>query len=68
MKILIIEDEIELANSIGQYLYEMGYRCEFAPSVEKAIKKNNSCNYDCILLDFMLPDGEYFKILEILKA
>lgn len=68
MKILIIEDEVELANSMGAYLHAVGYRCEFATSLNEASKKITSYTYDCILLDIMLPDGDGFTILEQLKA
>lgn len=68
MKILIIEDEDELANSMAAYLQDMGYRCEFAATREEASKKIRLYQYDCILLDIMLPDGHGFQILEELKA
>lgn len=67
MKILIIEDEKELALNIATYLEEEDYRCEFASSYQKAIDKISSYTYDCILLDLMLPGGDGMKILEELK-
>lgn len=68
MKLLIIEDEQELAKSMGEYLQEMGYRCEYAASLVEANNKIQSYAYDCILLDIMLPDGDGFRVLEELKA
>lgn len=67
MKLLIIEDEKELAKSIAAYLSEENYLCEFAETFNQAIYKIESFNYDCILLDIMLPDGNGMKILEELK-
>jgi len=67
MKILIIEDENDLADSISEYLSEEKYLCEFAKTVNQALDKIESFNYDCILLDIMLPDGNGMKILEELK-
>lgn len=67
MKILIIEDEKELATNIATYLQEENYRCEFASSYQKAIDKISAYTYDCILLDLMLPGGDGMKILETLK-
>jgi DNA-binding response OmpR family regulator len=67
MKILVIEDEKELAESIGQYLSEENYLCEFALTFDEAIEKIDSYAYDCILLDLMLPGGNGIKILEHLK-
>lgn len=67
MKILIIEDEWELAQSIAEYLSGENYLCEFAISYEQALDKIKTYQYDCILLDIMLPDGDGMKILEKLK-
>ncbi len=67
MKILIIEDENELADSISDYLSEENYLCEFARTFNQALKKIESFHYDCILLDIMLPDGNGMNILEELK-
>lgn len=67
MKLLIIEDEPELARSMGTYLSGESYLCEFAASFREAIDKIDSFDYDCILLDLMLPGGDGFKILEELK-
>lgn len=67
MKILIIEDEQELAQSIAEYLSEENYLCEFAATYRLATDKIESYHYDCILLDIMLPDGNGIKILEELK-
>ena len=67
MKILIIEDEKELADSIAAYLKGENYVCEFAATFKGAIAKTAIYEYDCILLDLMLPDGDGLKILESLK-
>jgi len=67
MKILIIEDEKELAASIADYLKGESYNCEFAATFQEAIAKTTIYEYDCILLDLMLPDGDGLKILEVLK-
>lgn len=67
MKILIIEDEKELAKSILEYLSEESYLCEVAATFTEAMNKIDVFNYDCILLDITLPDGNGLKILEKLK-
>ena len=67
MKILIIEDETELAKSISEYLSGENYICEFAPTSGEAMNKIETFQYDCILLDIMLPDGNGLVILEELK-
>lgn len=67
MKILIIEDEQGLAQSIAEYLSEENYLCEFAATYHQALDKIETYHYDCILLDVMLPDGNGIKLLEELK-
>lgn len=67
MKILIIEDEEELSKSIVEYLSEEKYLCESVYTFAQAMEKIEGYNYDCILLDITLPDGNGLKILEELK-
>ncbi|GAC1597126.1 MAG: hypothetical protein NVS3B19_19510 [Ginsengibacter sp.] len=67
MKILIIEDEKELSDSIAAYLEEENYLCEFAATFKEALDKTNIYAYDCILLDWNLPGGDGLKILQGLK-
>lgn len=67
MKILIVEDEVEIATSIKNYLSSNDFICESASSLKIAIEKIDLYSYDCILLDLMLTDGDGFKILELLK-
>jgi DNA-binding response OmpR family regulator len=67
MKILLIEDEEELANSIKEYLAGNNVICEWADSADKAIDKISGYEYDCVLLDLMLPDGNGFDVLKELK-
>jgi DNA-binding response OmpR family regulator len=68
MKILVIEDEPALAQSIGAYLSGESYLCEFAGTFNEAMEKIDVFDYDCILLDLMLPGGDGLKILEEIKA
>jgi DNA-binding response OmpR family regulator len=67
MKILIVEDELELAVDISNYLLEQSYLCEFASTYEQAAEKIAMYQYDCILLDLTLPGGNGIKLLERLK-
>lgn len=67
MKILIIEDENELAESITAYLTGNNFVCERASNLFVATDKICTYEYDCILLDLMLPDGNGFEILKELK-
>lgn len=67
MKILIIEDETELAHDMVIYLTKEQYSCECAFDHQEAMGKIHGYEYDCILLDLMLPGGDGLSILEELK-
>jgi DNA-binding response OmpR family regulator len=67
MKLLVIEDEVELCNSMVSYLKSESYACEVARSYRGAMEKIDSFDYDCILLDIGLPDGNGLRILHELK-
>jgi len=68
LKILIIEDEKALSESIAEYLSKQEYHCDVAGNFHDAVDKIEYSDYDCILLDITLPDGDGLKILEQLKA
>ncbi|MEO5946897.1 MAG: response regulator transcription factor [Chitinophagaceae bacterium] len=67
MKLLIIEDEKKLSESIVAYLKSENYVCEIAADFKSAINKTESFDYDCILLDISLPDGNGLNVLKELK-
>ena len=67
MKVLVIEDEKQLVKSILLALRGEGYVCEVANSAAEANEKIALFEYDCILLDINLPDGNGLKILETMK-
>jgi len=67
MKILVIEDEAALCETIVAYLEEEGYRCEQAGTVELGSEKVNLYEYDCMLVDIGLPDGSGLSLIKELK-
>lgn len=68
MKLLIIEDERELSDSMVCYLSSESYLCEQAFTYDEALEKAELYEYDCILLDLMLPGGNGIDILRILRS
>lgn len=67
MKLLIIEDEKQLSDSIVSYLDKENYICEQAFTFADAFMRVGVYEYDCILLDLMLPDGNGLDILKRIK-
>ena len=67
MKILVIEDERDLAETISNYLEEEGYRCEQAETIEQGSEKVNLYEYDCMLVDIGLPDGNGLALIKEMK-
>src|SRR5476651_2100140 len=68
MKLLIIEDEQGLRESMERYFTEEGIICESCDTLSIAINNISLYQYDCILLDIGLPDGDGFALLEHLKS
>ena len=67
MKILLIEDEEELRNTVREYLTREKFIVECAEDYASAMEKVNDYDYDCVLLDIMLPGGSGLSILAHLK-
>ncbi len=67
MKILIVEDEPSLCELMQRSLEKERYVIETASDFVHAEEKLGVYDYDCVLLDIMLPDGNGLKLLEKLK-
>jgi DNA-binding response OmpR family regulator len=67
MKVLVIEDEPDLRDVIIASLEKEKFLVEYAHDYPSAIDKVTTYEYDCILLDIMLPGGSGLSILEELK-
>ncbi len=67
MKILIVEDEIELLDSIVSFLKNADFLCEKAATFFDAEDKLVSFKYDVVVLDINLPDGSGIDLLRLIK-
>ena len=67
MKVLIIEDEPALSEIMRTYLEKEHFVVETAATFNEAQYKLADYDYDCILLDIMLPDGSGLTLLQQLK-
>ncbi len=68
MKLLIVEDELELLNSTCGYLQKEDFVCEPASNFFEAEDKILSYNYDVVILDINLPDGNGLDLLKHIKT
>ena len=66
-KILIIDDDIELAELIKARLELTGYSSKIAGDAYEGNKEIINNNYDLIILDLGLPVGEGFELLKRIK-
>jgi DNA-binding response OmpR family regulator len=67
MKLLIVEDEPGMAESITKFMHSEDFRCETAATLAQAIEKVELYEYQCIIADITLPDGSGINILHHLQ-
>ncbi len=57
MKLLVVEDEPSLLTSILEYFTQEDFLCEGVSTYAQSLQKIEDFQYDCIILDINLPDG-----------
>jgi CheY-like chemotaxis protein len=67
MRILIIEDEITLNRTLQEGLIDFGYQVDTAENYKDAEYFIDIRNYDLVLTDWMLPDGDGIELCKIVK-
>jgi two-component system, OmpR family, response regulator len=68
MRILVVEDEVRLADLIKRGLTHEGHAVDLAESGEDAIEWVEAANYDAIVLDIMLPGMSGLEVCRTLRA
>jgi len=68
MRILIIEDEVTLNKTLAEGLKEFGYQSDVVETLKDGEYYLDIRNYDLVLTDWMLPDGNAVDILPDIKA
>lgn len=65
--ILVVEDEMSIAELIQINLIQSGYHCTYVLDGEQAAEKIEEQDFDLILLDIMLPKIDGYELLEYIK-
>ncbi|PKL49111.1 MAG: hypothetical protein CVV42_07185 [Candidatus Riflebacteria bacterium HGW-Riflebacteria-2] len=64
MKILVVDDNASLARGLKTFLVGEGHQAELAHTVKQGLEQLTACNFDLIITDLRLPDGEGLQIME----
>lgn len=67
MKLLIVEDEVRLADALGQIMKEQHYQADIVYSGTDGLYCGLSGDYDVIILDVMLPGENGFSVVKKLR-
>jgi two-component system OmpR family response regulator len=67
MRILIVEDESTLNRTLQEGLQDFGYQVDVAENFKDAEYFIDIRNYDLVLTDWMLPDGDGIELTKIVK-
>ncbi len=67
MKLLLVEDEPRLQQSLAKALREESYAVDLAATGEEGLFKAESAEYDAVILDVMLPVIDGWQVLERLR-
>jgi two-component system OmpR family response regulator len=68
MRVLVVEDEMKMAELVRRGLREHGYVADLATEGQEAFVMAGSAEYDVVVLDVMLPDVDGFEICRRLRA
>jgi DNA-binding response OmpR family regulator len=68
MRILVVDDEIELADAIGKALRREGYAVDVVHTAADALEVTSYTEYDLITLDLTLPDGDGRDICRTIRS
>lgn len=67
-RILVVDDEFSVRDSLTRWLRENGYTVEAAANVSEALKKLKAGIWDIIFVDIKLPDGDGMDLQQKIKS
>ena len=68
MKVLIVDDEIKIREVVSEYAKASGYECDQASNGKDAVEMVTNNNYDCVVMDIMMPELDGFSACKKIKA
>ena len=68
LRILIVDDEVKIREVVNEYAKVSGYECDQASNGKDAIEMVKNNDYDCIILDIMMPELDGFSACKKIKA
>ena len=68
LKILVVEDEKNLGDTLSEYLNEQGHETHLCQSVQCAMEKLNQTDFEVALLDIGLPDGSGLELGRLIST
>jgi DNA-binding response OmpR family regulator len=67
-RILLVEDDTDIVENLTQFLEKEGYDTQVAMGQGEALKRLTEENFDLVLLDISLPDGNGYTVCRAVKA
>lgn len=67
IKVLIVDDEIKIREVVKEYAKVSGYECDEASDGNEAIKLVKTNDYDCVVMDIMMPELDGFSACKKIK-
>ncbi len=68
MKVLLVEDEEQVARMLGRFFRERGHEVEWASSGGAAVERGRGGGFDVAVLDWVMPDLEGIAVLRLWRA
>jgi len=68
MRVLLVEDDVSVANALSLMLRSTGSAVDQAETGEEAIELAKHYDYDLVILDLMLPDMEGYEVVRRMRA
>lgn len=67
MRILLLEDEQKIADNLAALLTSLGYGVDTVPDIAGGSRKLADTNYDLVIIDRGLPDGDGIKLVKTMR-